>query len=41
MTRRKVGILVFPEVEVLDLCGPFEGDEENSYVNDTMNIPLI
>ena len=22
--RRKVGILVFPEVEVLDFCGPFE-----------------
>jgi len=24
MTHRKVGILVFPEVEVLDFCGPFE-----------------
>jgi transcriptional regulator GlxA family with amidase domain len=24
MTGRKVGILVFPEVEVLDFCGPFE-----------------
>jgi transcriptional regulator GlxA family with amidase domain len=24
MTRRTVGILVFPEVEVLDFCGPFE-----------------
>ncbi len=24
MTRRHVGILVFPEVEVLDFCGPFE-----------------
>lgn len=24
MTRRKIGILVFPEVEVLDFCGPFE-----------------
>jgi transcriptional regulator GlxA family with amidase domain len=24
MTSRKVGILVFPEVEVLDFCGPFE-----------------
>jgi transcriptional regulator GlxA family with amidase domain len=24
MTRKKVGILVFPEVEVLDFCGPFE-----------------
>jgi transcriptional regulator GlxA family with amidase domain len=24
MTRRKVGILVFAEVEVLDFCGPFE-----------------
>jgi transcriptional regulator GlxA family with amidase domain len=24
MTLRKVGILVFPEVEVLDFCGPFE-----------------
>jgi transcriptional regulator GlxA family with amidase domain len=24
MTRRKVGILVFSEVEVLDFCGPFE-----------------
>ena len=24
MIRRKVGILVFPEVEVLDFCGPFE-----------------
>ncbi len=24
MTRRRVGILVFPDVEVLDFCGPFE-----------------
>ena len=24
MTRRKVGILIFPDVEVLDFCGPFE-----------------
>ena len=24
MIRRRVGILVFPEVEVLDFCGPFE-----------------
>ena len=24
MTRRSVGILIFPEVEVLDFCGPFE-----------------
>ena len=24
MSSRKVGILVFPEVEVLDFCGPFE-----------------
>src|SRR5262252_2734802 len=24
MQRRRVGILVFPEVEVLDFCGPFE-----------------
>ena len=24
MTRRKVGVLVFPEVEVLDFCGRFE-----------------
>jgi transcriptional regulator GlxA family with amidase domain len=24
MSRRKVGILVFPDVEVLDFCGPFE-----------------
>jgi transcriptional regulator GlxA family with amidase domain len=24
MTHRKVGILVFPDVEVLDFCGPFE-----------------
>ena len=24
MNRRRVGILVFPEVEVLDFCGPFE-----------------
>ncbi len=24
MTRRTVGILIFPEVEVLDFCGPFE-----------------
>jgi len=24
MTPRKVGILVFPDVEVLDFCGPFE-----------------
>lgn len=23
-TRRSVGILIFPEVEVLDFCGPFE-----------------
>src|SRR4051794_1752692 len=24
MSRRTVGILVFPDVEVLDFCGPFE-----------------
>src|SRR5262249_26131 len=24
MTRRRVGILVFDEVEILDFCGPFE-----------------
>ncbi|HZF05998.1 MAG TPA: DJ-1/PfpI family protein [Patescibacteria group bacterium] len=24
MNRKRVGILVFPEVEVLDFCGPFE-----------------
>ena len=24
MTRRRVGILIFPDVEVLDFCGPFE-----------------
>jgi len=24
MTRKRVGILVFPDVEVLDFCGPFE-----------------
>jgi transcriptional regulator GlxA family with amidase domain len=24
MARQKVGILIFPEVEVLDFCGPFE-----------------
>jgi putative intracellular protease/amidase len=24
MTRRRVGILVFDDVEVLDFCGPFE-----------------
>jgi transcriptional regulator GlxA family with amidase domain len=24
MTRRRVGILIFPSVEVLDFCGPFE-----------------
>jgi transcriptional regulator GlxA family with amidase domain len=24
MSRRRVGILVFPEVEVLDFCGPYE-----------------
>ena len=24
MNRRRVGILVFPDVEVLDFCGPFE-----------------
>jgi transcriptional regulator GlxA family with amidase domain len=24
MIRREVGILIFPEVEVLDFCGPFE-----------------
>ena len=24
MNHRRVGILVFPEVEVLDFCGPFE-----------------
>ena len=23
-TRSKVGILIFPDVEVLDFCGPFE-----------------
>jgi hypothetical protein len=24
MTRRQVGILIFPDVEVLHFCGPFE-----------------
>ena len=24
MNRKRVGILVFPQVEVLDFCGPFE-----------------
>jgi len=24
MNRKRVGILVFPDVEVLDFCGPFE-----------------
>ena len=24
MDRKRVGILVFPQVEVLDFCGPFE-----------------
>jgi transcriptional regulator GlxA family with amidase domain len=24
MTRKRVGILIFPDVEVLDFCGPFE-----------------
>src|SRR5512143_3673864 len=24
MDRRRVGILIFPDVEVLDFCGPFE-----------------
>ena len=24
MTRKRVGIVVFPDVEVLDFCGPFE-----------------
>jgi transcriptional regulator GlxA family with amidase domain len=24
MTQKRVGILIFPEVEVLDFCGPFE-----------------
>jgi len=24
MERKRVGILVFPEVEVLDFCGPYE-----------------
>jgi len=24
MTRKRVGIFVFPDVEVLDFCGPFE-----------------
>lgn len=24
MTRRRAGILIFPEVEVLDFCGPYE-----------------
>ncbi len=24
MDRKRVGILVFPDVEVLDFCGPFE-----------------
>ncbi|MDX2166185.1 MAG: DJ-1/PfpI family protein, partial [Deltaproteobacteria bacterium] len=23
-SRKRVGILIFPEVEVLDFCGPFE-----------------
>ena len=24
MNRKRVGILIFPDVEVLDFCGPFE-----------------
>ena len=24
MKRKRVGILIFPDVEVLDFCGPFE-----------------
>jgi hypothetical protein len=24
MERKRVGILIFPDVEVLDFCGPFE-----------------
>ncbi len=24
MNRKRVGILIFPQVEVLDFCGPFE-----------------
>jgi len=24
MNRKRVGIVVFPDVEVLDFCGPFE-----------------
>ena len=24
MSRKRVGIVVFPQVEVLDFCGPFE-----------------
>ncbi len=24
MARRRVGILIFPEVEILDFCGPYE-----------------
>jgi hypothetical protein len=24
MSRKRVGIVVFPDVEVLDFCGPFE-----------------
>ena len=24
MDRKRVGILIFPDVEVLDFCGPFE-----------------
>jgi putative intracellular protease/amidase len=24
MSRKRVGILIFPDVEVLDFCGPFE-----------------
>ena len=24
MNRRVVGIVIFPEVEVLDFCGPYE-----------------
>ncbi len=38
MNRKRVGILVFPDVEVLDFCGPFEafgvtGDDGQAHFN--------
>ena len=46
MNRKRVGILVFPDVEVLDFCGPFEvfsvtrlSEERRREVNDHFSTP--